>query len=134
MNKSGSALIFVSLLMAFVGIIVILFTRSSMLYYGFAIDRIHHIRSQYALDALAQYGIARCLASKKTSTKGWEGQFEKWPPPDGPYQGDIKISIKDKIYHIDSAIFHNKLLLGKIYCSLQISSEKEALVDDWTYR
>ncbi len=133
MNKSGSALIFVSLLMTFVGIIIILFTRSSMLYYGFALERIQYIRSQYALDALAQYGIARCFALKKTSNERWEDRFEKWPPPDGPYQGDIKISIKDKVYHIDSAIFHHKQLLGRIHCSLHISSEKEALIDDWTY-
>ncbi len=133
MNKSGSALIFVSLLMTFVGIIIILFTRSSMLYYGFAIERIHYMRSQYALDALAQYGVACCLAPKKTLNKRREERFEKWPPPDGPYQGDIKISIKDKIYHIDSAIFHHQMLLGKIHCSLHISSEKEALIDDWTY-
>jgi hypothetical protein len=133
MNKSGSALIFVSLLMTFVGIIIILFTRSSMLYYGFAIERIHYIRSQYALDALAQYGIACCLAPKKNPNERWDGQFEKWPPPDGPYQGDIKISIKNKIYYIDAAIFHNKLLLGRIHCSLHISSEKEAFIDDWIY-
>ncbi len=133
MNRSGSALIFVSLLMAFVGIIIILFTRSSMLYYGFSIERIHYIRSQYALDALAQYGIACCLASKKNPSEWREERFEKWPPPDGPYQGDVKISIKNKIHHIDSAIFHNNQLLGRIHCSLHISRKKETFIDDWTY-
>ena len=130
MNRSGSALIFVSVLMSFVGIIAILCTRSSMLYYGFSIDRIQHVRSQFALHALTEYGIARCIKHKK----GWEERFEKWPYPDGPYQGNIKISMpdKDKICHIKASLFQSKVPLCNIHCSLHLH-EKEVIIEDWTY-
>ncbi len=129
MNKKGSALIFVSLLMAFVGIIAILFTRSSMLYYGFAIDRIHHIRSQYALDALAQYGVAQAISSQKASNE----KFEKWPFPDGPYQGKLKIVKAKDCSRIYCELFQCGVSLGKVSCVVHASSGQKGYIDEWSY-
>lgn len=132
-NRTGSALIFVSLLVAFVGIIVMLFARNTTLYYGFTVDRMQYARSQYALEALAQYGIARCIATQKTIEKEWEGRFKTWPPPDGPYQGMVKITSKDAIYNVNSELLKNDSSLGKIQCVLRVSEKNEAVIQDWTY-
>lgn len=133
MHNRGSSLIFVSLVMAFAGIILILCTRNSLLYYGFTIERMHHLRSRYALEALAQYGIAYCIASKKTAEKEHIKKFKQWPPPAGPYQGQIKISGKNNPYFVNSTIFYQKEQLGKVSCSVHIVSEQEVFIDNWSY-
>ncbi len=129
MNKKGSALIFVSLLLSFVSIIAILFTRNAMLYYGFAVDRIHHVRSQHALDALTYYGMSRSLSLEND----WHARFEKWPPAHGSYQGTVQAVLKDRKWHIQSELFQNKLSLGKTRCILYVSEKKETRVEGWSY-
>ncbi|HLE76444.1 MAG TPA: hypothetical protein VI521_01585 [Candidatus Babeliales bacterium] len=129
-NKSGSALIFVSLLVAFVGIIVMLFARSSSLYYAFSVDRMQHARAQYALEALAQYGIACALASSKQSEAEWNTQLQGWPVPNGPYQGIVTVDVKNKTYSITAELFKGTVSCGKIQCAVDVS-DKNAIIQEW---
>jgi hypothetical protein len=130
MNKNGSALIFVSFIMAFVGIIAILFTRSTILYYGYAVERIQHIRAQYALDALGKYGIARALTGKKKSPIN----LNVWPPLDGPYRALLQLhSDKNQIHIIGKLLFDNKKI-GTVECDVDTLENGEKIVRNWTYR
>ena len=133
MNKKGSALVFVSLVMAFVGVIAILFTRSALLHYGCAIDRIHYLRSQYALEALAEYGIAHTLSLKKNSTKEWQEEFSCWPPLDGPYRASVKANIKKKTYLIHAEVFQKDSSCGTISCKLRMPEKGKPIVESWSY-
>jgi hypothetical protein len=132
-NKPGSALIFVSILVAFVGIIVMLFARSATLYYAFTIDRMQHTRTQCALEAVAQYGVARCIAKEKPIKREWSTQLQAWPVPDGPYQAKVAILKKDSLYQIKSELIKNNKTVGKIECIVRPEGENGAFIEKWTH-
>ncbi len=132
-NKDGSALIFVSILVAFVGIIVMLFTRSSTLYYTFTIDRMQHARSQFALEALTHYGVARCIAKEKPLKKKWSKALQSWPMPNGPYQGNLSVLKKNSCFHIRSELLKSNKTMGKIECIVRTDGQNGAIVEKWAH-
>lgn len=132
-NKDGSALIFVSILVAFVGIIVMLFARSSTLYYAFTVDRMQHVRSQLALEALTHYGIARCIAKEKPIEKEWSQTMQSWPVPHGPYQGKLSLLKKNSCFHIRSELLKNDIIISKMECIVRPDGQNEAIIEKWSY-
>ena len=132
-NKDGSALIFVSILVAFVGIIVMLFARSSTLYYAFTVDRMQHVRSQLALEALTHYGIARCIAQEKPIQKEWSQKVGSWPVPNGPYQGNLSILKENSCFHIRSELLKNHKTMSKMESIVRPDGQNGAIIEKWAH-
>lgn len=130
-NKQGSALLFVTILLAIVSIVVMLFTRSSTYYYAFSIDRLQHARAQCALNAAAHYGIARCLEQPSSITSEWHESIASWPIPHGAYRAAIDIQKKKKVYKIQAVLFQGNKSLGKITCIVRTEGKNGTLISQW---
>lgn len=115
-NVKGTALIVVLLMISFVVIVATTVFRSGTLLCELALDRVEQTRQQYALQALALYGIAYCkkLANDNNQPKNYDYTFDQWPIQAGPYQGVLAISAQNRGYLVKAVLARQDEQLGVV--------------------
>lgn len=133
MKKTGSAVLFLCLILAFISLIVTIFLRSSSLFYAFSLERIEQTKQHYALQALARYGVAHCITkhNKQEDEKKKETwRFSHWPGLDGKYEGIIIATPKKEGYYIEAELLFSQKKLGSVSCFL-LAREDNFHISEW---
>jgi len=93
--------------------------RSGTLLYELALDRVAQLKQQRTAQALAYYGIAYCKTIGGSKPQSHSLSFDHWPPPNGPYEGEIVIEQTQKGYTVAATIFKQGHELNSILAEVE---------------
>lgn len=92
-HKIGSATLLLMLIISTLTLLASVAMQRTNQTFALTLDRIRHAQFRHALDALALYGVAHCLASISATPKKQPEKislnYSQWPPQKGLFQGSI---------------------------------------------
>ena len=122
-KRSGSAVVLVLILSTFIMVIATVSLRSGTLLYELALDRVAYLKQLRAAQALAFYGIAYCKTIRGSKPQSHSLSFDHWPPPNGPYEGEIVIEQTKKGFMVGATL--SKQGEGLNYIQAEIGRQKD---------
>ncbi len=118
-KRGGSILVMVLIISTFIMVVATVSLRSGTLLYELALDRVTQAEHLRAAQALAYYGIAHCKLIGEEKRKEYLLSFDRWPPPEGAYEGRIVIEPRQQGYIIDVTICKHGEELGGVHTDIQ---------------
>ncbi len=128
MKAQGSGTILVFSLISLIGLLIMLFTKSTALFHTFALERMRYAQNQLALNALMEYAVAIC--SVKNIENSWSSTLEHWPDEKSTLLGRIEIVHQGQDFHIVAQLTSHETVLGKVMCCVRHVDGKYT-IRDW---